>query len=229
MRATLAARMKVAAAALAALALCSFAAGAAARPTRSPAAPSSRPTTRGTSASTRCRSRANSDAIIATIGAGTGLHPDFGSGTWDGGPIGIPYNVVTRRQKKVARRGSTTPTRATPARTRSRRSATIECGGDRHVAACVDLERVQALRAVRAQAQRAAAGRPARARSGACGSNALRPAGWTSADAAGLPILPGLARYDEVARRRDRPRAAVHGRSARGAPTSTRRATTRAR
>ena len=32
-----------------------------------------------------------------------------------------------------------------------------------------------------------------------CSSNALRPAGWTSADAAGLPILPGLARYDEVA------------------------------
>src|SRR4051795_11528496 len=44
----------------------------------------------------------NSAAIIATIGAGTGLHPDFGSGTWDGGPIGIPYNVVTSATKKVA-------------------------------------------------------------------------------------------------------------------------------
>src|SRR6185312_5109413 len=43
----------------------------------------------------------NSAAIIATIGAGTGLHPDFGSGTWDGGPIGIPYNLVTSAQKKV--------------------------------------------------------------------------------------------------------------------------------
>ena len=41
-------------------------------------------------------------------------------------------------------------------------------------------------------------------------SNRLRPAGWTSADAAGLPILPGLARYDEVAARRDRPRLALH-------------------
>ena len=43
-------------------------------------------------------------------------------------------------------------------------------------------------------------------------SDALRPDGWTSADAAGLPILPGLARYDEVARGRIRPRAAIYGR-----------------
>src|SRR5438093_8532051 len=44
---------------------------------------------------------ANSDAIIATIGTGIGLHPDFGSGTWNGGPIGIPYNLVPATQKKV--------------------------------------------------------------------------------------------------------------------------------
>jgi hypothetical protein len=44
---------------------------------------------------------ANSGAIIASIGAGAGLHPDFGSGTWDGGPIGIPYNLVTSAQKQV--------------------------------------------------------------------------------------------------------------------------------
>jgi hypothetical protein len=43
----------------------------------------------------------NSSAIIATIGPGIGLHPDFGSGQWNGGPIGIPYNVVTSAQKKV--------------------------------------------------------------------------------------------------------------------------------
>src|SRR3954469_14966563 len=43
---------------------------------------------------------ANSDAIIASIGAGVGLHPDFGSGTWNGGPIGIPITIVD---------GSTTP------------------------------------------------------------------------------------------------------------------------
>ena len=60
---------------------------------------------------------------------------------------------------------------------------------------------------------RSTAARAGRAGSGAIfnlRSNHLRPAGWTSADAAGLPILPGLARYDEVARRRDRPRAALH-------------------
>src|SRR4029079_10569571 len=40
---------------------------------------------------------ANSDAIIASIGPDAGLHPDFGSGKWDGGPIGIRYNVATSR------------------------------------------------------------------------------------------------------------------------------------
>src|SRR3954449_10212079 len=43
----------------------------------------------------------NSGAIIRSIGAGTGLHPDFGSGTWDGGPIGIPFTTVSRHQKRV--------------------------------------------------------------------------------------------------------------------------------
>src|ERR671938_980782 len=38
----------------------------------------------------------DSDAIIRSIGLGTGLHADFGSGLWDGSPIGIPYDVVTR-------------------------------------------------------------------------------------------------------------------------------------
>ena len=60
-------------------------------------------------------------------------------------------------------------------------------------------------------------------------SNRLRPRGWTSADAAGLPILPGLARYDEVGARRDPPRAALHRRRARGARSSTPRATSRRR
>ncbi|NTV35260.1 MAG: hypothetical protein HGA50_18490, partial [Deltaproteobacteria bacterium] len=43
----------------------------------------------------------NSSSYINTIGSSTGLHPDFGSGTWDGGPIGIPYNVVPGTQPKV--------------------------------------------------------------------------------------------------------------------------------
>ncbi len=88
---------------------------------------------------------------------------------------------------------------------------------------------VQAVRALRAAAQRLAAGR---AGSGAIfnlRSNALRPAGWTSADAAGLPILPGpRALGRRRVDRRDRSRAALHRRADAEARTSIRRATTRA-
>jgi hypothetical protein len=139
---------------------------------------------------------ANSAAIVNTIGAGTGLHPDFGSGLWAGGPIGIPYTVVTGSQRKTrvsfdyADESDRGPY-PIPPRVR------IEAGGDRH-ALIVDRTacRLYELYALR----RTAAGW--HAGSGAIWSlrsNRLRPAGWTSADAAGLPILPGLARYDEVA------------------------------
>ena len=43
----------------------------------------------------------NSSAFINTIGPTRGLHPDFGSGTWDGGPIGIPYNVIDASQPEA--------------------------------------------------------------------------------------------------------------------------------
>ncbi len=139
---------------------------------------------------------ANSAAIVASIGAGTGLHPDFGSGTWDGGPIGIPYNVVTASQRKVrvtfdyADESDAGPYPIP-------KTVKVEHGSDRH-AIVVDAGacRLYELYALRKTS------RGWRAGSGAIwdlGSNALRPAGWTSADAAGLPILPGLARYDEVA------------------------------
>ena len=139
---------------------------------------------------------ANSGAIIQSIGAGTGLHPDFGSGTWNGGLIGIPYNVVTAAQKKVAvsfdyADESDAGPYPIPAK------VNIESGSDRH-ALIVDSSacRLYELYALRKKGSRWQAG------SGAIwslDSNALRPADWTSADAAGLPILPGLARYDEVA------------------------------
>ena len=45
----------------------------------------------------------NSAAIIRSIGVDTGLHPDFGSGLWDGGPIGIPITVVERRRRRKSR------------------------------------------------------------------------------------------------------------------------------
>src|SRR4051794_14665069 len=43
---------------------------------------------------------AGSDAIVASIGLDRGIHPDFGSGTWEGSPIGIPFNRVSRATKR---------------------------------------------------------------------------------------------------------------------------------
>jgi hypothetical protein len=139
---------------------------------------------------------ADSATIVRSIGAGTGLHPDFGSGLWRGGPIGIPYTVVTGKQKKVrvrfryADESDRGPYPIPP-------NVRIEAGSDRH-ALIVDRSscRLYELYALRRTPTGWVAG------SGAIWSlrsNRLRPAGFTSADAAGLPILPGLARYDEVA------------------------------
>ena len=99
-----------------------------------------------------------SGAYLAAMGAGAGIHADFGSGTWEGGPVGIPYTVV----------------QAGTCRLYELFDAHREGGGWRAGSGAVwDLR-----------------------------SNRLRPAGWTSADAAGLPILAGLVRYEEVARGR---------------------------
>jgi hypothetical protein len=143
----------------------------------------------------------NSAEIIRSIGAERALHPDFGSGLWEGAPIGIPITVVGRRTPKSrvlfeyadeSDRGPYPIPRGVP----------IEGGyrsdGDRH-ALIVDRDACK-LYELYALYPR---GRGWRAGSGAIWSlrsNRLRPAGWTSADAAGLPILPGLARYDEVRR-----------------------------
>jgi hypothetical protein len=143
---------------------------------------------------------ANSDAYVATIGADDHVHADFGSGTWDGGPIGIPYVDVPGSQPKVAvtfeydDESDPGPYPIPP-------DAPIEGGpdsdGDRHVLVldrdnCILYEMFYAF---------PQPGGSWEAGSGAIfdlSSHALRPAGWTSADAAGLPILPGLARYEEV-------------------------------
>ncbi|MCZ7574137.1 MAG: hypothetical protein M5U01_36775 [Ardenticatenaceae bacterium] len=144
---------------------------------------------------------ANSSGYIATIGAGVGLHPDFGSGTWNGGPIGIPYTDVPGTQPNVAvtfdyaDESDPGPYAIPP-------TAPIEGGpdgdGDRHVLV-VDRDNCLLYELFYAWPQPNGSWH---AGSGAIfdlSSNALRPAGWTSADAAGLPILAGLVRYDEVA------------------------------
>ncbi len=143
----------------------------------------------------------NSAAYVATIGASTGLHPDFGSGLWDGGPIGIPYNVVPGTQPRVAitfdyaDESDPGPYPIPP-------NPQIEGGsqstGDRHV---LVLDPDNAILYETWSTYPNADG-SWRAGSGAIfnlRSNDLRPRGWTSADAAGLPVLPGLLRYDEVA------------------------------
>ena len=143
----------------------------------------------------------NSDNLLASIGLTTGLHPDFGT-VWNGAPSGIQYTVVSASQPKVnvtfeyddeSDKGPY-PIPANPP---------IEGGpngdGDRHI---LMLDRdsmiLYELFYARFVNGKWTAG------SGAIfnlNSNALRPSGWTSADAAGLPILPGLVRHDETVER----------------------------
>jgi hypothetical protein len=144
---------------------------------------------------------ARSAEYIATIGSDVGLHPDFGSGTWEGSPIGIPFAVVAGSQPLVpvsfeyADESDPGPYPVPP-------NVAVEGGssstGDRHVLV-VDRDQCRLYELYSAYPQ---ADGSWRAGSGAVfdlRSNALRPATWTSADAAGLPMLPGLVRYEEVA------------------------------
>ena len=132
---------------------------------------------------------------ITSIGRTTGFHMDFGSGTWDGGPIGIPYNIVDGSVPKVTV-SFYYPGESDPGPYPIPASPLIEYGSDHHIlivdsSTCTLYEIYDA----------SYSGETWHGGSGAIwnlGSNALRPAGWTSADAAGLPILPGLVRYDEI-------------------------------
>ena len=147
---------------------------------------------------------ANSDAIIRSIGPDETMHADFGSGLWEGGPIGIPITVVRRHSKtrsvRVAFEYADESNRGPyPIPSNIKIEGGRHSDGDRH-ALIVDRDN---CRLYELFALYPTAGGGWRAGSGAIWnlrSNRLRPAGWTSADAAGLPILPGLARYDEVAR-----------------------------
>ncbi|MEX0989440.1 MAG: hypothetical protein WD206_03975 [Actinomycetota bacterium] len=120
----------------------------------------------------------------------TDLHPDFGPPDY-----GIPYRVVDRDTPRRAVR-FTYASESDRKRYPITKGTPIEAGSDRH-ALMVDRERcvLYELYRVRWRGKKVTAGSGAIFR---LGSNALRPDGWTSADAAGLPILPGLVRYDEV-------------------------------
>jgi hypothetical protein len=146
---------------------------------------------------------------VASIGAGAGLKADFGSGEWEGAPIGIPFVTVPAGQAQVAIRyvpfgddpdeyGDESDPGPYPVPP----GAPIEGGpgseGDRHVlvvqqGTCTLFELYKAVPQPDGSWHAVSSARyDLRA-------NALRPDGWTSADAAGLPIFPGLARYEEVA------------------------------
>jgi hypothetical protein len=146
-----------------------------------------------------------SDAIVRSIGSDRTMHADFGSGLWEGGPIGIPYVTVPGRQRRVRvtfEYASESDRGPYPIPPRAPVEGGRSADGDRHVIV-VDRLRCRLYELFAAHPEDG--GARWRAGSGAVWnlrSNRLRPRGWTSADAAGLPILPGLARYDEVKRGR---------------------------
>jgi hypothetical protein len=141
--------------------------------------------------------RANSKTIVKSIGRNLSLHADFGSGLWDGGRIGIPITVVGSSQAKSHVHfdyADESDRRPYPIPNDVAIEGEPASGGDRH-AIIVDSDSCKLYELFNLRPHW-------KAGSGAIWrltSNALRPRGWTSADAAGLPILPGLVRYEEVA------------------------------
>lgn len=142
----------------------------------------------------------NSANFIASIGLATGLHPDFGT-VWNGAPNGIPYVTVGAGQALVPITFTAYGDESDPGPYPVPADAPIEGGpngsGDRHVLV-VDTAGRRLYELYRAFPDGSGGWR---CDSGAVfdlATNALRPAGWTSADAAGLPVFPGLVRYDEA-------------------------------
>jgi len=142
----------------------------------------------------------NSANFIASIGLDRGLHPDFGT-VWNGAPNGIPYILADEHTRLVPIEFTAYGDESDPGPYPIPLNAPIEGGpnatGDRHVIV-IDLSRRKLFELFRAFPQPNGSWR---ADSGAVWdltSNRLRPERWTSADAAGLPIFPGLVRYDEA-------------------------------
>jgi hypothetical protein len=143
----------------------------------------------------------SSAQMVASIGLRAPVHPDFGSGTYDGEPIGIPFDVVSSKTPASKVRFGYSD-ESDHVRYPIPRGVHIEGGarstGDRH-ALLVDRSncRLYELYDLHHTSRGWTAGSGA---TWSLRSDHLRPAGWTSADAAGLPIFPGLARWDEVSR-----------------------------
>lgn len=146
-----------------------------------------------------------SDDYVSSIGADSSLHPDFGSGVWPPGsdsPIGIPYVEIPEATPGVSIHYDAYGDESDPGPFPIPPDAPVEGGptstGDRHVIV-VDRYRCELFELFDAHP---GPGSGWTAASGArydLTSSKLRPDGWTSADAAGLPIFPGLVTYDDVA------------------------------
>jgi hypothetical protein len=147
----------------------------------------------------------NSDAYISSIGAGATLHADFGSGVWPPGsnsPIGIPFVDVGPDQAAVPIHYTAYGDESDPGPWPIPTNAPVEGGpnatGDRHVIV-LDRSGCMLYELFAAFPNGDGSWNAASGASYDLTSNALRPDGWTSADAAGLPIFPGLVTFDEVA------------------------------
>jgi len=137
-----------------------------------------------------------SDSWIQSIGSAENFHMDFGSGEWDGGPIGIPFNVFSGSSVNKYTLDFYYPDESDAGPYPIPDNPKIEYGSDHHILT-VDTDTCTLYEIYDASFDNGVW-------SGGSGaiwdlnSNALRPETWTSADAAGLPILPGLVRYDEI-------------------------------
>jgi hypothetical protein len=144
----------------------------------------------------------NSDAIINFIGASTPMHPDFGAGLYGGSTIGIPYLVVNG-SSFVNIHFTAYGSESDPGPMPVPHNAPIEGyphpgNGDRHVLV-LDRDNCWLYELYHSYANKDGSWRADSAAVWDLLNDEQRPYTWTSADAAGLPIFPGLARYDEVA------------------------------
>lgn len=140
-----------------------------------------------------------SDRILARVGLDKTLHPDFG-GMYEGAPIGIPYVVVPGTQKKVPVTFKYAD-ESDPGPYPIPSNAPIEGGpkstGDRHVIV-LDRDNWKLYEVFNAFPDGKGGWKTDGGAVWDLRKNQVRPPRWTSADAAGLPILPGLVRYDEA-------------------------------
>jgi len=145
----------------------------------------------------------NSSAIINFIGSTIGLHPDFGSGEYNGSDIGIPYTIVGGTQAMVGINFTAYGDESDPGPMPFPSNAPIEGdpnpgNGDRH-SLVLDTGNCFLYELYSAYPNNDGSWNAGSAAVWDLTADEQRPYTWTSADAAGLPIFPGLVRYDEVA------------------------------